>query len=338
MLRPRISAALLATFAALGCARETPGARTPGTALRPWVTPPGYSWPPRSVAKEDRMRPSERALTLSRTNPITGAHRPPLLSDALIPGGEQCLSRLREHDVHFEQLSAERGVDTPILVRGPLAGVEFWSHAGPMVVDCRMALALERVAPQFAALGISRVRFSGAYVYRTSKQGRLSLHAYGLAIDIHEVKVEREVFSVSKDFERGQTCAEDRPLLNRLGCQLRSLGLFRELLTPDYDADHHDHIHLGLSPLPDGDAKPAPSTKNSTARARVETEREISPQDLGGKAWPQVEAPRKLRNQRPVDVKASSANARVARFRPDLEEAPSVPGDGVDAEPNDEAR
>lgn len=336
----------MALLAAAGCARETPSARAPSAALRPWVTPAGYGWPPRTIEKEDRMHPSERALALSKTHPVTTAHRSALPSDSLIPGGDQCLNRLREHNVRFEQLSEERGVDTPVLVRGALAGVEFWSHGGPMVVDCRMALALERVAPEFSALGVERVRFSGAYVYRTSKQGRLSLHAYGLAIDIHEVKVDGEVFSVSKDFERGQTCADDRPLLNRLGCRLRAIGLFRELLTPDYDADHHDHIHLGLAPLPETDRnlvepKPAPLPSNprsSTARARVEPEREVSPQNLSRKALPQVEAPRKLRNQRSLHVKPSSANARVARLRSDLQEAPSVPSDRVDPEANDQAR
>lgn len=345
MLRLRLSVAAFAACSALACAREAPSARAPTAALRPWVAPPGYDWPPRTVKKEDRMHPSARAIELSKTSPITSANRAALPSDTLVPGGEQCLARLREQDVRFEQLSAERGVDTPILIRGPLGGVEFWSYAGPMVVDCRMALALSRVAPEFAALGVTRVRFSGAYVYRTSKQGRLSLHAFGLAIDIHDVKVDGEIFSVSKDFERGQSCAEELPLLNRLGCRLRSVGLFRELLTPDYDADHKDHIHLGLAPLPNPERDTASDAKSAAAKTnarslhgRVDTDRETSPQDLSSKTLPQIEAPRKLRHGRALRVKPSTTNARVARLRPDLEEAPGVSSDRLETESDDDSR
>ena len=46
-----------------------------------------------------------------------------------------------------------------------------------MVSDCRLALALAKVAPELRGLGISAMRFSGAYSYRMAKVGRLSLHA-----------------------------------------------------------------------------------------------------------------------------------------------------------------
>lgn len=344
MLRTRLSVAALAAVSALACARETPTARTPTAGLRPWMAPPGYEWPPRTISKDDRMHPGRRALELSKASPITSSHRAPLPSDALIPGGEQCLGRLQEEGVRFEQLSAERGVDTPILVRGPIGGVAFWSVGGPLVVDCRLGLALAHVAPEFAALGVTRARFSGAYVYRTSRQGRLSLHAYGLAIDIHEVVVDGHVFSVSKDFERGQSCGENVPVLNRLGCRLRALGLFRELLTPDYNADHHDHIHLGLAPLPNAGDAPARSKPASTPRAatllgaRPVGDREVPAKKLSRKGLPEVEPARKLRDRGSVRVEPAASNARVARLRTNLQEAPRVPGDGLETEPDDDAR
>lgn len=275
------------------------------------------------------MHPGLRAEALSKTAPVTTANRPPLPSDTLIPGGSDCVDRLRERGVRFETLPTERGVDTPILVHGPLGGVDFWSSGGPMVVDCRMALALTRVAPEFAALGITRARFSGAYVYRTSKQGRLSLHAYGLAIDMHDVTTAEGTLSVKKDFERGLGCNEDAPLLNRLACRLRALGLFRELLTPDYDADHQDHMHLGLAPLPVAHVKTEPE---------LQPEPEMTPQDRSSKARPQVKTTGKRRDRPALHVKRATPGPRVARLGPNLQEAPNVSRDRIGAETGDESR
>jgi|GEM_PF-204099 len=264
-------------LAASGCARES-AVKAPDPSSAGWVTPPGYDWPPRVVGRTDRLNPGERALHLSKLDPITTSRRGPLPSDSSVPGGETCLRSLEQQGVRFESLPEERGVDTPILLRGPLGGVTFYSSNGPMVVDCRMALALTQVGPIFTELGVRRARFSGAYVYRTSKKGRLSLHAYGLAIDLHAVNTEDDEYAVSKSFARGlgDSCSIEAPLLNQLACRLKARGLFRELLTPDYDADHHDHLHLGLAPLPTAGAGTSIAAK-TPARSGTPTR----PQALG---------------------------------------------------------
>lgn len=316
-------------FFAIGCAREAPSARTPDPGFRPWLTPPGYAWPPRALSKQDRMHPGLRAEELSKTAPVTTANRPPLLSDSLIPGGADCIERLREREIRFETLPAERGVDTPILVHGAIGGVNFWSSGGPMVVDCRMALVLLRVAPEFTALGITRARFSGAYVYRTSKQGRLSLHAYGLAIDMHDVTTPDGTFSVKRDFARGIGCTDDSPLLNRLSCRLRALGLFRELLTPDYDADHQDHVHLGLAPLPIAHVRTEPDLR---------AEPEMTAQDRASKTSAQVKSARKRGDRSSLNVKRATTGAGIARLGPNLQHSSDMGGDRISADASDEAR
>jgi hypothetical protein len=277
------------------------------------------------------MHPGQRAEELSKTASVTTPNRPPLPSDSLFPGGSDCVDRLRERSVRFETLPAERGVDTPILVHGALGGVQYWSVGGPMVVDCRMALALERVAPEFLALGITRARFSGAYVYRTSKQGRLSLHAYGLALDMHEVTTSEGTYSVKKDFQRGleNGCADGAPILNRLACHLRALGLFRELLSPDYDADHQDHLHLGLAPLPGSHVKPESSSS---------PEPEVTSQNRPGKARAQVKTTGKRIDRSSLHVKRPASGARVARLGPNLQDQADVSGDRVSADASDQAR
>jgi len=267
--------ALLALLAlASGCAHENPGAKAPETGSSGWITSPGYSWPPKTLQNGERS-PDARAIELSKSDLITSRRRAPLLSDSLIPGGDDCLARLEAQNVRFQPLAEERGVTTPIQLLGPIGGVEFHSSLGPMIVDCRLALALTRMAPIFGSLGIRRARFSGAYVYRTARTGRLSLHAYGLAVDVHSVTSDRE-YSVKSDFERGLAdgCAENAPLLNQLACRLKSQGLFQELLTPDYNADHYDHLHIGLAPLPeDGSALTAepssPAARHPRSAAKI---------------------------------------------------------------------
>jgi hypothetical protein len=173
---------------------------------------------------------------------------PPPRVTVSVPGGETCLARLTQAGVPFRTLETTRGIETPIVIDGPIGGIRYHSAFGPMVCDCRFALALATAAPQLTQLGVTEMRFSGAYSYRMSRVGRLSLHAYGLALDVHEIVVEGRTLDVERHFARGIGCGAG-PALNHVACKLRDLGLFRELLTPDYNADHSNHFHIGLAPL-----------------------------------------------------------------------------------------
>jgi hypothetical protein len=122
------------------------------------------------------------------------------------------------------------------------------------LADCRLVVALYWSSFDLAALGVRELRYSGAYVYRNTRQGKPSLHARGLAIDVHAALVGRDVLTIERDFQRGlpDGCAPSSPLLNQVACRLRARELFRQLLTPDTNADHHDHLHLGVAPLVSG--------------------------------------------------------------------------------------
>ena len=149
--------------------------------------------------------------------------------------------------VPFEEAPPTRGVDVPIVVLGALGGVEYWASDGrPLLLDCRLAVALHEIGPILRGHGVIRARFSGAYVWRTTRSGRPSRHARGLAIDVHDLTTGSETFTVKGHFARKTPCAADAPLLNRIACDLSATRLFRELLTPDYDRDHHDHFHLAI--------------------------------------------------------------------------------------------
>jgi hypothetical protein len=216
-----------------------------------------------------------------------------------------------------------RGVDTPVIVLGPIGGVRFWSTSGPLIVDCRFALGLSEVASDFAGLGIESARFSGAYVYRTSRKGRLSLHAYGLAMDLHDVRTASGVQTVKRDFLRGtrESCSPEQPIPNQLACRLRRRGLFRELLTPDYNSDHHDHLHLGIAPLP---------TSAAVRRTFEVSSAKVAGKDRLRKRSAQVEPPRKRERPSPVRVDAARSRPGIASLGTDLKDAPEVPTDTLE--------
>ena len=220
-------AASVALLALAGCAREALPPEVPGmpagSARGNDGTLPAYSY-----------RGSRGARSLS------------------IPDGEDCLALLATEDVAFHQIPAKPGMVTPVDVTGPIGGVRY-ETAGTtsLVCDCRLAVALDWLAPELRSFGIKEVHHSGAYVYRTTRNGHPSLHALGLAIDVHRIAMGRHKLSVSRDYARGTgpSCDEDSPILNRLACEVTRTGLFEQVLTPDDDYDHRDHLHLAIRPL-----------------------------------------------------------------------------------------
>jgi hypothetical protein len=169
-----------------------------------------------------------------------------------IPGGKRCLELLGQLGVQFKPLAQRGKMATPVEVRGEIGGIRYTSGGKrSLVCDCRLALALHWSAPVLNAWNISEVEHMGAYVNRTTRRGRPSLHALGLALDAAKFKSKHESHSVARDYVRGlgPACVDGAPTLNQMACQLRHLGLFRELITPDHDSDHHDHFHLAIVPL-----------------------------------------------------------------------------------------
>jgi hypothetical protein len=256
-----------------GCAHEAgePQSPTPGWHAG-WVLPVSeYEFPPKTLPRKTagaapptrgnvpvRVVPSPLRFAAGPGVPTYADGRPRPLAPELIaaefPSGDDCLTELHSAGVPFQVVSDKRGVSTPIAIEGPIGGVRYWTvGSGPMVSDCRLALALAKVAPELRGLGITAMRFSGAYSYRMARVGRLSLHAYGLALDVHEVIADGTSYVVARDFARGlpNGCASGAPLLNRLACRLAQLRLFQELLTPDSNADHRDHLHIAIARAPD---------------------------------------------------------------------------------------
>jgi len=257
-----------------GCAHEASRAASPYAASAGWVVPPGYAWPPAGVTQSALGGGASRETSRAQGLPMTPVKNPPSASSSVfaktlgdvprprtrnelrsvLPGSSDCLARLGSHGVRFRALEHELGVHTPVVVEGPIAGVRYYTGGnGPLITDCRLALALSLVGPELTAYGVTDVRFSGAYVYRLSAKGRVSLHAYGLAIDLHGFTRNGVHYEVRRDFHKGlgTSLPSDAPVANAIAARFHNSGLFHEYLTPDDNADHHDHVHVGVSPLPD---------------------------------------------------------------------------------------
>lgn len=167
----------------------------------------------------------------------------------------RCLDELLARGVAFVPLRHSRGVALPVQIEGPVAGVSYRPTAGfELVVDCRFALVLASVGPILRRHGVSALEFSIAHRYRQTRYGRLSLHANGLALDVHRaIFDDGEQLSVRRDFSRRRGaygCSAPSKPMNALACDLKHTGWFSELLTPDDDADHADHFHLGVARTP----------------------------------------------------------------------------------------
>lgn len=236
-----------------GCALQATALLGPA---EPESFPPDYAWPPKTLSEAEAQQvaqhqaktawvsPERPAATLSTPQAVTPPMTPPTTSGS-------CLSELDQGRVAYDALGATRGVTTPVKVTGELGGIRYIPLGGlPLIADCRFAVTLMRLGPLLRELGVSEMYYSGAYVYRMSSKGRLSLHANGLAIDVHELTIDGQRLTVKKAFTKGlgDSCESNFPPLNRVACQLKRTGAFREFLTPDYNADHYDHLHLAIAP------------------------------------------------------------------------------------------
>jgi hypothetical protein len=257
--------ALFGSLGSIGCARETPPPApywfVPAAYSPAYSPAPGQPWQVQAQAPPATPAMPAAAYAAHAAPPAPGEVAPVQTPPAWfpesqtypglsLPSGAACAGWLAARGIRYEPLADRRGIETPVAASSPVGGVRWTiTPAGPLVADCRLVLALAQVGPELAALGISEVRYSSAYSYRFTRTGRLSLHARGLAIDVHEVKTPDGSARVLSDFARGvgDGCAPQLPLLNRAVCRLRAAGLFREVITPDHDADHQDHVHLGVA-------------------------------------------------------------------------------------------
>jgi hypothetical protein len=169
-----------------------------------------------------------------------------------------CLAELDARHVAYKR-RARPGIAIAVEISGPLGGVELVSAGQRLVIDCSLAVSLAEAGRYLRDLGIARATFSSAYARRNVRgTNRPSRHSYGLAIDVHTFASDAlGTLRVDRDYEMGLgddldcigwPTTREAAALKTLQCQLVRSGLFRLVLSPDFDADHRDHFHLEVLP------------------------------------------------------------------------------------------
>jgi len=185
--------------------------------------------------------------------------------------GEKCLEELTELGVVWKKATATRKVAVPITVPAmDFAGLKLTPifRKPPFVIDCHLARAIARAAPDILASDVTELRFSTIHEYRRVRlRGRtlkaLSRHSLGLAVDVYElVRTDGTKVVVAKDY-RGSAHA------HAVEATLLASGELRALLTPGNDPrSHHDHFHLEAKMTIPTPAKPTKRARKRRKRLR----------------------------------------------------------------------
>jgi hypothetical protein len=79
-------------------------------------------------------------------------------------------------------------------------------------MDCQLAVALVEARPIFRNLDITELEFSSAYDYRNRRHSnQLSMHAAGLAIDVHVFHAPDRQYAVARAFEKRRGSWQSTP-------------------------------------------------------------------------------------------------------------------------------
>jgi hypothetical protein len=179
--------------------------------------------------------------------------RPPLPPSALSRNPARCLAELDRLGVHYEIESEPATVPAACRVDNPVevtAATIAWSR--PAVASCEFVVEFDRferealrpLALRYLGEDVKTILHFGAYSCRTTRAGRESEHAHGLAMDVagFELADGRSVLVKEDWSKRG---AEGR-FLHAVASE--ACRYFNEVLTPDSDRDHYNHMHLDLGP------------------------------------------------------------------------------------------
>ncbi len=179
--------------------------------------------------------------------------RPPLPPSSSSRSPAQCLAELDRLGVRYQVKAEPASVAPACRVENPVevtAATIPWSR--PALASCRFVAefdlfereALRPLAIRYFGEDIRTIVHFGTYSCRTTRTGRESEHAHGLAMDLagFELADGRAVL-VKEDWSKRSVEGRFLHAVAAEACRY-----FNEVLTPDSDRDHYNHIHLDLGP------------------------------------------------------------------------------------------
>ena len=179
------------------------------------------------------------------------SHGPAPPAPPLTYNDQQCLAELNRLGVQYQVEPQSASTSRACLVQNPIrvsaATVPF---SRPTVAACGFVLKFDQferdvirpLAKRSFGRDLKAVVDIGAYSCRSTRAGRESEHAHGLAMDIAGFELsDGTMILVKQEWTRH---GKARDFLHAVATQ--ACHYFNEVLDPDSDRDHVDHIHLDL--------------------------------------------------------------------------------------------
>lgn len=167
---------------------------------------------------------------------------------------QQCLAELDQLGVQYQVAPLPASTSPACLVENPVrvsaATIPF---SRPAVAACGFVVQFDRferevirpLAKREFGRDLKTIVHFGAYSCRSTRLGRESEHAKGLAIDVAAFELsDGSMISVKQDWTKRGPARDFLRAVAAQACQY-----FSEVLDPDSDLDHVDHIHMDLGPF-----------------------------------------------------------------------------------------
>jgi poly(3-hydroxybutyrate) depolymerase len=176
-----------------------------------------------------------------------------------IPEDRACLRKLAQLGVRARayELPLLTPVPTPVEVLAPVGGIRLnMVHEDrTLLMSCEMAARLPELAAILKQHDVTSIDVMSAY----RDHPWASFHTLGLALDISRFRTKRGPLVVRTDFiqtPQAPTCEGPVPegtsdaaqRLRAIACALAATKRFSSVLTPNYNAGHHDHFHIDIRP------------------------------------------------------------------------------------------
>jgi hypothetical protein len=173
--------------------------------------------------------------------------------------GQFCLDQLAERGIGFRMMAMGASLGFCSMTNGVKVDGLLVPFDKPASLTCAMALRLDdfeinvvqMAAQRHFGRRLVRIRQLSSFSCRNvAGTSRLSAHGRGQAIDIAAFELEGGVeISVKQHWSGRDARAKFLREVAHGACRM-----FSVVLTPDFNADHHDHLHLDIGPRPYCDA------------------------------------------------------------------------------------